>query len=315
MTAPGWPHAEPPFHPGEQALQARLGPAAAQRMHEIGLRVMRSAMPEQHRELFERLPFVVLGLLDADGQPWCTLAAGAPGFVRTPDAGRVAVGAPPLGAAALGLRWSVDAPVGMLGIEPATRRRNRVNGRIAQADAGGFAFSVAQSFGNCPQYIQARPFTLASAVEAGPPVYFAGALPPFAAALVAAADTAFIATASPDPAAANGGLDASHRGGRPGFVQVQGARLTIPDYAGNRFFNTLGNIALRPQAGLAFADWASGGLLLLTGRAAVQWDGPAVEAEPQAERLLVVDVDAGCWLPGALPWRSTAPPEFAPQLR
>ena len=324
-----WPHAAPPFHAGEQALQARVG--LRERLHAAGHTIMRTAMPAQHRELFEKLPFVVLGLLDGSGRPWATLAAGAPGFARTPDAQTLAIGAAPLGAATAGLQWGRGDPVGLLGIEPTTRRRNRANGTVLRQDANSFDFGIAQSFGNCPQYIQARTFAVAAQSAAGlskatgsvpPPEAMTSVLPSAARALVARADTFFIATASPDTGssapAQNGGLDASHRGGRPGFVRLaasaHGTRLVVPDYAGNKFFNTLGNIALRPQAGLCFVDWATGDLLLLTCAAHSVWHGPEIADHAGAERLLVADVEAGWWLPGVLPWRSVGPVNFAPQL-
>ena len=59
------------------------------------------------------------------------------------------------------------------------------------------------------------------------------------------ADTFFVASAH-----AERGVDASHRGGLPGFVRVLGDRtLEIPDYPGNSMFNTLGNPAADPRAG------------------------------------------------------------------
>src|SRR5215475_11249733 len=48
------------------------------------------------------------------------------------------------------------APVGILGIDLATRRRNRANGFIRSADACELVLDVRQSFGNCPKYIQPR---------------------------------------------------------------------------------------------------------------------------------------------------------------
>ena len=50
----GWSHPEPPFHAGERELQARYG--LAERLAEVGRRVMREGMPDQHREFFEELP-------------------------------------------------------------------------------------------------------------------------------------------------------------------------------------------------------------------------------------------------------------------
>ena len=86
-------------------------------------------------------------------------------------------------------------------------------------------------------------------------------------ALIAAADTFFVASRSRPEVGSGGGLDMSHRGGRPGFVGVHGDTLAIPDFRGNRFFNTLGNLLGDPRAGLLFVDFASGDLLQLQGRA------------------------------------------------
>jgi uncharacterized protein len=39
-------------------------------------------------------------------------------------------------------------------------------------------------------------------------------------------------------------MDVNHRGGNPGFVRVEsdGRTLVLPDYSGNLFYTTLGNI-------------------------------------------------------------------------
>ena len=50
------------------------------------------------------------------------------------------------------------------------------------------------------------------------------------------------------------------------------SRLVFADYPGNRMFNTLGNLAVYPGAGLLFMDFAAGDLLQLTGRARVEPD-------------------------------------------
>ncbi|XLM22644.1 pyridoxamine 5'-phosphate oxidase family protein, partial [Chromobacterium piscinae] len=62
----------------------------------------------------------------------------------------------------------------------------------------------------------------------------------------------------------------SHRGGKPGFVKIDGDTLTIPDFAGNGYFNTLGNLLRHPRAGLLFIDFSSGDTLQLAGRAEVR---------------------------------------------
>lgn len=52
------------------------------------------------------------------------------------------------------------------------------------------------------------------------------------------------------------GIDVSHRGGNPGFVHiVNETTLEFSDNSRNMMFNTLGNVALNPDAGLVFIDF------------------------------------------------------------
>lgn len=310
-----------PYHAGEQALQTRAG--VRERAERAGRRVIRDFMPDQHRELFETLPYVVIGSLDGEDRPWASILVGRPGFMRTPDARTLAIGALPRVGDPLAANLMAGAPLGVLGIELETRRRNRVNGTVIRAGDGGFAVSVRQSFGNCPQYIQARahafPDAPARAAEPRPRPAEGGLLSPAAQALVRGADTFFIASASPaarggDPAE---GVDVSHRGGKPGFVRVDMAEgrsvLSAPDFPGNSMFNTFGNLALNPRAGLLFVDFTTGGVLSLTGRAEIVWDGPEVTVFAGAQRLLRFHVEDGIWLENAVPLRWSAPVQ-APQL-
>jgi hypothetical protein len=89
--------------------------------------------------------------------------------------------------------------------------------------------------------------------------------------------------------------------------------LSIPDFRGNNAFNTLGNIAVEPRTGLLFVDFATGGLLSLTGEAEIVWDGAELAAFAGAQRLLRFRVAAGVAIADALPFRWTAALP-APQL-
>ncbi len=76
-----------------------------------------------------------------------------------------------------------------------------------------------------------------------------------------------------------GGADASHRGGRPGFVRIENdGRIGFPDYPGNNMFNTLGNLAGHSRVGLLFVDFATGDLLQVAGRASLP-EGPERRVE------------------------------------
>ncbi len=280
----------PAFHAGERAVQARVGVEG--RMEQLGPRVIRDFMPEQHRTFFEQLPFLIAGTVDADGQPWASVLAQAPGFIRSPDPWRLQVAAHPLQGDPLKHTLTDGAAIGLLGIEPHTRRRNRMNGVVRDVGSSGFTVALSQSFGNCPKYIQAREpvYVPAGASVAAPAVHEARELDDAARRMIAVADTLFIATAYAGDAAEAGragGVDVSHRGGRPGFVRVsEDGVLTMPDYAGNFFFNTLGNIAVHPRAGLLFIDFENGDLLYLAVSAEIVWDGPDLAAFEGAQRLL-----------------------------
>lgn len=279
-----------PFHPGELEAQARAGGGSRGG-------AIREQMPEQHRTFFEALPFVVVASTH-HGAPIATLWTGAPGFVTAPDPKtlRFAVALDPSDPATAA--FTPGAPFGLLGIELATRRRNRANGRVTTAGAGGVVVAIDQSFGNCPQYIQPREIRSAApgAAEAEPFEqldHFPGHdLDPDAQAAIARADTFFVAT-SAHTDERTGGVDVSHRGGPPGFVRVDGNVLTIPDFKGNRYFNTLGNLVADPRAALMFVDFARGDILHLQGTTEIQWDGAEVHALEGAERLWRFHVTRG----------------------
>jgi len=308
-----------PFHAGETAVQERAG--VRDRVETAGARMIRDAMPAQHRELFGKLPTLLVGSLDAQRRPWASMLAGRPGFVSAPDEHTLRIAARAHADDPLASHLAPGVPIGLLGLEPHTRRRNRMNGTVIEVDADGFSVGVDQSFGNCPQYIQAREPRWVEPRPAPPRAERLGpALTDGALALVRRADTLFIASATAQARGRSGaeGVDVSHRGGKPGFVDAKTARdgrclLTIPDFRGNNLFNTLGNVAAHPHAGLLFVDHDRGDTLQITGRADIVWDGPAVQSFAGALRLLQVHVDEALWTPAALPLRWSAP-EYAPQL-
>lgn len=299
-----------PFHAGEMAVQTLAGSREA--MAEIGARVIRTSMPDQHRQFFAQLPFLVVGALDSNGQPWATLLSGTPGFVQSPDPTLLRVHALPPSTDPLHGAITPGAPIGMLGLEPSTRRRNRVNGTVIEAHAQGFAIRVAQSFGNCPQYIRKRETTPHSHDEAPRAEPSQTSLDDDAQWQIASADTFFIAShygpqhAGEDATERSVGTDVSHRGGKPGFVRVEDAHtLTWPDFRGNAFYNTLGNLHANPRAGLVFVEFATGDFLHVAGDAEILWQDEAQSGFEGAQRLVRLHVREVRRVHGALPvqWR------------
>ncbi|SMG49119.1 pyridoxamine 5'-phosphate oxidase family protein [Paraburkholderia susongensis] len=302
-----------PFHDGEREAQLRAGVADVALAS--GSRGIRDYMPDQHRAFFAMLPFMVFGGVDASGQPWATLRANTAGFVSTPDSRTMRVDGGVLPGDPLAGSWVPGARIGGLGIQPHTRRRNRVNGVIEAVDGGVVTLAVKQSFGNCAKYINAREPAFAGDTLADATVEHADALSEEDRSLIARADVFFIATANLDDAVgAASGVDVSHRGGAPGFVRIDDERtLTTPDFSGNNFFNTIGNLLHDPRAGLLFVDFARGDLLYLAVRAEVNWDGPEVAQFPMAQRLVRFHLDEARRVRRALPLRWSAV-EYAPQF-
>jgi len=300
-----------PWHEGERAVQRRLGFAehAAARGGNI-----RDFMPDQHRAFFAQLPFAVLGALDPVGHPWATILIGEPGFLSSPDPRTLHIDAYPQDGDPAASGILSGARLGLLGIELSTRRRNRMNGRVIDTDVSGFTVMVEQSFGNCPQYIQRRDYgrRRPPSFPEAEPLAFGDA---WAMSLIAAADTAFVASSTPPGTAQSGdGVDVSHRGGRPGFIRAaEDGAFEIPDYRGNRYFNTLGNLLAYPRAGLLIVDFASGDVLQMTGAAEIVWDGPGLGAAPAAERLWRLKPVRMLRLRGAFPFEFGSP-EFSPLL-
>lgn len=278
-----------PFHQGEQAVQARLG---VRDIEDWARKVVRDHLPEQHREFHTSQPFLVVSARDGQGRPWATLLDGADGFITSPDARHLVIDAQPAPGDALEGAFQAGVDVGILGIELATRRRNRVNGRIVANNASGITFRVDQAFGNCPQYIRERAWRR---VKEKPPAKATRGATLSAAQRqwIEEADTFFIASGfRGDGESSTFGMDASHRGGARGFVQVDDdARITFPDYAGNNHYNTIGNLTVDPRAGFLFINFETGSLLQLTGATSIDWNTDALSNFPGARRLITLNIE------------------------
>lgn len=297
-------NAPSPWHAGEQTLQQRVG--VAERMAAFGRKVIRDHLPEQHREFYPQLPFILLGSVDAEGNPWASILEGRPGFAHAPQPRLLQLDCRPDANDPAAANLADGAAVGLLGIELHSRRRNRLNGQVFGASNTGFGVAVEQAFGNCPQYIQQRDahFVREPGPQQGLRQQRLDGLDEAARELIRGADTCFVASyidADDDPARRS--VDVSHRGGQAGFVRVEGDCLSIPDFAGNLHFNTLGNLLLNPRAGLLFIDFSNGDLLQLSGHSEIVFDGPEVAAFQGAERLWRLHVTQLVRRPAALALR------------
>lgn len=302
----GWGKQSSPFHEGELSAQERVG--VRERVAAVGFRAIRPFMPDQHREFFSKLPSLTIGSVDREGWPWASIIAGKPGFAKTPDDRTMRVDTSIISGDPLIGSLKPGAPLGLVGLDFFTRRRNRMNGTLSAVDKDGFELKVDLSFGNCPKYIQTREVEfIRDPLIAGNNAHVTAfnELDGAAVEMIRAADTFFVASyAKAESDSGLDGADVSHRGGKPGFVKVDGNTLTIPDYAGNLLYNTFGNFLVTPKAGLTFIDFETGDLLMLTGRVEIIWEkNLQVQAFHGAERTWTFTLDHGLYLKEAVPFR------------
>lgn len=294
------------YHAGEIEVQARAG------VREMAARVsdvIRPEIPPGARDFLEDQRMVVLGSTGAAGRVWASLLTGEPGFLRVLDERTLLIDARPVPGDPLGEFSKPGVDVGLISIDLSTRRRMRLNGKAERRPEGIYVYAE-QVYGNCPKYIQLRdPEAAGGSISAEPgTARRAGTLTDGQRRLISSSDTFFIASAHPE-----GGADASHRGGLPGFVRfLDEDTLAFPDYSGNNMFNTLGNIAANPRTGLLFVDFERGDTLQLSGEARVTWD-PARAAEFAGARR-VVEFRVGEVVENTAPlrWRFAAYSPFNP---
>ncbi|MGI9291673.1 MAG: pyridoxamine 5'-phosphate oxidase family protein, partial [Gammaproteobacteria bacterium] len=272
-----------PFHPGEQAVQTTAG--VRDEAETRGLKMLTPQLVSAQREFFASLSFAVSSQLDDSGQPWAGILTGAPGFIQAAADGRVRIGhggvstGPAVPDASI---YKEGGQMGLLGIEFARRRRNRINGTVTDFGHDYVTLMIDQGYGNCPKYITKRDWD--NGLLAGDYTVHRSASPDAAVSeLLTHADTFFIATSSgpidstEDNQAQAWGADVSHRGGEAGFVEVvtndAGTTIYFDDYPGNNLYNTLGNLHAYPKCGLLFIDFNSGDVVQLAGEAQLSF-GP-----------------------------------------
>lgn len=259
-----------PYHEGELFVQQRLGEVDEARRNgrAISDSILKGAL-----KFIEQQPLAVFASEDQQKNVWASLIVGNPGFMRAPDERTVDVDIARTASSRRDPFWGNiehSSRVGMLIIDLGTRRRLRINGNVSRTAQNELRVKVLESYPNCPKYIQRRHIAARTAhgrSRSSEPRQ-GQSLQRDQEGLIRAADTFFVASAHPD-----GSLDASHRGGNPGFIRVlDDRRIRIPDYAGNRMFNTFGNFILNPRAGLVFLDFERSRTLQLIGRPEILWD-------------------------------------------
>jgi uncharacterized protein len=200
-----------------------------------------------------------------------------------------------------------------VGVDFRNRRRNKIAGEIVsslcQADGRILLKLLAnENLGNCPKYITVRelvpcssprvPITvldhMSSSPQGGPP-------PPLLLEsyrhIINQASTVFISTihtSRSDESPSDTDMGLNHRGGNPGFIRCyqtdEATYLCLPDYSGNRFYQSLGNVQSDSLIGLTIPCFASGDVLMVSGEGENLYDDEASAVMPRVTLLTRIRV-------------------------
>lgn len=271
------------YHRGELAVQNQAGVQAEAAW--LGKNINAIIQPSA-QDFLRSQESAIAGTIDTNGKVWASLLTGEPGFIQTITEHTVRINAAPIPGDPFKENL-LQHEIGILVIDLATRRRLRINGRAELQLDGSIYVHTKQVYYNCPKYIQTRHLDIsATKAPARQEIQHSDSLNSKQQQWITQTDTFFIASFHP-----TSGVDASHRGGYPGFVRVLNAsKLVFPDYAGNNMFNTLGNIFVNPRAGLLFIDFEHGNTLQLTGKARIIWDAECLKEFAGAERLVEFEI-------------------------
>ena len=286
-----------PFHEGELLVQQRAGEIVK---GEQNGKIITDSITQGAFEFIEQQQMVILGSVDEEQNVWASILLGHPGFVRVVDSQTVEIDLERAFIDKSDRLWTnIDREnrIGMLTIDLASRRRLRINGAIVLITPDKLRVQVLESYPNCPKYIQRRQLSLntdAKPRQSGK-LQSGQILTPEQEELIRSADTFFVASFH-----SSRGVDVSHRGGNPGFIRVINRQsLRTPDYIGNGMFNTLGNLAINPHAGLVFIDFDRSRTLQLIGRANILWDIEDLEYKSETKHYWDFKIDR--WLETDLP--------------
>ncbi|KAG1728902.1 hypothetical protein EDB19DRAFT_1745127 [Suillus lakei] len=320
------------WHPGEQAVQAII-----HLPERVAITAIVDRLPEQHRIFHtSRLHFLPVTTLDQQGRPWASILCsndGMPSFISSPTDASLTVkarlwpGDPIIQNCTVQLHDKKPLFSG-IGLEVSTRRRNKFAGHISNVSFRDLdvdlTLAVTQALGLCPKYINIRSITPFHGVS--PRLIYEQfnlgdeeCLPDDVIEFIHAADTAFLSTsyvaAQEDENTYPSRVGINHRGGRSGFVRVRpsdGKTLVLPNYAGNRMMNSLGDIHITPVAGIVFPSFSTGSILHVTGKAETLYGASARALMPNMNIISTIYATGFSFVENAIPLRETGPAERSP---
>jgi len=256
------------FHEGELMIQNKYNIHHDPRLAEM---MLKDHISNRYVAFIEHQSTIIIATEDEDGNQWTSMLLAAPNFVKVKSSKQLNLNLDKLQTTTTDILFkniNPDSKIGILFIDTATRSRYRLNGR-ASILRNVIEITVTEAYPNCPKYIQQRiPHIINDNSGLGNEVVKGSSLTQEFLSLIKQADTFFMSSRNSD-----GDMDASHRGGDPGFIEIlEDGILKIPDYSGNNLFNSLGNFMQIPKAGILFIDFDKGHSLQLTGATELLFD-------------------------------------------
>lgn len=230
-----------------------------------------SLTPEMRKFISDQ-PMFYVASVDGNGQPVASVIFGTPGFVHCDDSSHLFINPSESSFSDLSAHIKSGSNVGLLFLEPTTRRRARLDGLAELLPEGRIRFEIRRSLRTYPKYIHSREVRWVGFDPAGTSQRLHGTeLSAAHRQLIAGSDTFFIAT---HHSAAH--PDISHRAGRPGFVRfISENELIFPDYPSDNIEQSARNLTYDARAGLLFLDCDGEGTLHVSGTARVRTDMPS----------------------------------------
>ncbi len=251
------------YHKGEEEIQRLVGEELQANSNG---RIITDSIIKGAINFIEKQPMFIASSVDADSNVWVSLLLGDFGIVSVPTPNSISVNLNKMRSDPNDIFYSnikENGVIGTLFIELNTRRRFRINGNADRLE-NRINVSILEAYPNCPKYIQQRVISSSDSFgNVSAHKTEGSALTDELEEWISNADTLFVGSQSGESR-----MDASHRGGHSGFVELlNGAALKIPDYQGNSMYNTLGNFQQNTKAGLLFVDFENKRTLQLTGEA------------------------------------------------
>ncbi len=281
-------------------------------------------MSRRHVEYYRSLRYLPFGVADERGRLWATILCNPETTAEGSEVLKVKARVNPADPFVQAVCSSSPRQFAGVAVDFTDRSRIKLAGWIDRATLEAETLTLTlrpnEHLGNCPKYITVR--ELRPTRRTPETTALDAKLSSEAKAILRQASTIFIATRHSDSDPRESDMGLNHRGGPKGFLRYfeddRGAHLVLPDYSGNRFYQSLGNVETDPVMGVAVPDFASGALLQVSGRASNLFDDEASRLMPGATLVTLISIDEAFFTSGALDLEldgDEQPSPYNPKLR